>query len=38
LQAGATLAQDVKDVGSGKLNATVKDTSGNVIGLIQMPQ
>jgi predicted enzyme related to lactoylglutathione lyase len=37
LQAGAEQVQDVKDVGGGKLNATVKDASGNIIGLIQMP-
>jgi predicted enzyme related to lactoylglutathione lyase len=36
LDAGAQLQQDVKDVGGGKLTATVKDADGNVIGLLQM--
>jgi predicted enzyme related to lactoylglutathione lyase len=29
--------QDVKDVGGGKLVASVKDTDGNAIGLMQNP-
>jgi hypothetical protein len=29
--------QAVKDVGGGKLIATVKDADGNLIGLIQEP-
>jgi predicted enzyme related to lactoylglutathione lyase len=29
--------QEVKDVGGGKLIASVKDPDGNVIGLIQSP-
>jgi predicted enzyme related to lactoylglutathione lyase len=33
--AGAVIMQDVRDVGGGKLIATLKDTEGNVIGLIQ---
>jgi predicted enzyme related to lactoylglutathione lyase len=33
--AGAQIGQDVKDVGAGKLIATVNDADGNVIGLIQ---
>jgi len=37
LDAGAQAQQDVKDVGGGKLIATVKDVDGNVIGLIQPP-
>lgn len=37
LDAGAEAHQDVRDVGGGKLIATVKDGSGNVIGLIQEP-
>jgi predicted enzyme related to lactoylglutathione lyase len=37
LDAGATRLQEVKDVGGGKLTATVKGPEGNVIGLIQMP-
>ncbi len=35
LDAGAQAQQDVKDVGGGRLVATVKDTDGNVIGLLQ---
>ena len=35
LDAGAKAEQDVKDVGGGKLTATVKDADGNVIGLLQ---
>jgi predicted enzyme related to lactoylglutathione lyase len=35
LDAGAEVQQDVKDLGGGKLIATVKDADGNVIGLIQ---
>ena len=37
LDAGAQIQQAVKDVGGGKLIATVKDTDNNIIGLIQMP-
>ena len=37
LDEGAQKMQDVKDVGSGKLIATLKSPDGNVIGLIQMP-
>ena len=37
LAAGAEVLQEVKDVGGGKLIATVKDADGNVIGLIQSP-
>lgn len=37
LDAGAQLQQEVKDVGGGKLIATVKDADSNVIGLIQEP-
>jgi predicted enzyme related to lactoylglutathione lyase len=37
VDAGATVLQEVKDVGGGKLMASVKDGDGNVIGLIQMP-
>jgi len=33
--AGAQVTQDVKDVGGGKLLATVTDPDGNVIGLVQ---
>jgi predicted enzyme related to lactoylglutathione lyase len=37
LDAGAEAHQGVRDVGGGKLLASVKDTDGNVIGLIQAP-
>jgi predicted enzyme related to lactoylglutathione lyase len=33
--AGATIIQEVKDIGGGGLIAAVKDTNGNIIGLIQ---
>lgn len=35
LDAGAAAKQEVKDVGGGKLIASVTDADGNVIGLIQ---
>jgi len=35
LDAGAEVQQEIKDVGGGKLIASVKDADGNVIGLIQ---
>ena len=35
LAAGAETQHEVKDVGGGKLIATVKDADGNIIGLIQ---
>ena len=37
LDAGAQTLQYVKDVGGGKLIASVKDADGNIIGLIQLP-
>jgi predicted enzyme related to lactoylglutathione lyase len=37
LDGGAQKLQEVKDVGGGKLTASVKDPDGNLIGLIQMP-
>jgi predicted enzyme related to lactoylglutathione lyase len=37
LDAGATVQQEVKDVGGGKLTASVKDADGNIIGILQMP-
>ena len=37
LDAGAEAHQEAKDVGGGKLIASVKDADGNVIGLIQSP-
>jgi predicted enzyme related to lactoylglutathione lyase len=33
--AGGKVAQEPKDVGGGKLVATVKDADGNVIGITQ---
>ncbi|MGH4020851.1 MAG: VOC family protein [Pseudonocardiaceae bacterium] len=35
LDAGAEAQHEVKDVGGGKLIASVRDADGNVIGLIQ---
>jgi len=35
LDAGAEAQQEVKDVGGGRLIVSVKDSDGNVIGLIQ---
>jgi len=37
LEEGAQIQQDVKNVGGGKLVASVKDADGNIIGLIQLP-
>ena len=37
LDAGAEVRQEVKDVGGGKLIASVRDADGNVTGLIQSP-
>ena len=37
LTAGAETLQEVKDVGGGKLIASVKDADGNIIGLLQAP-
>lgn len=37
LGAGAKTLQEVKDVGGGKLIASVKDASGNTLALMQMP-
>jgi predicted enzyme related to lactoylglutathione lyase len=37
LDAGAQTQQEVKDVGGGKLIASVRDADGNVIGLMQSP-
>ena len=37
LDAGAQALQEVKDVGGGKLIASVKDVDSNIIGLIQSP-
>ena len=35
LDAGAQVQKEVKDVGGGRLTASVKDVDGNIIGLIQ---
>ncbi len=35
LDAGATQVQEIKDVGGGRLIASVKDENGNIIGLFQ---
>jgi predicted enzyme related to lactoylglutathione lyase len=36
LDVGAQVQQAVRDVGGGKLTASVKDADGNLIGLIQL--
>ncbi len=35
VDAGAKVIQEIKDVGGGRLIASVKDENGNIIGLIQ---
>ena len=35
VDAGAAIIQDIKNVGGGRLIASVKDTDNNIIGLIQ---
>ena len=35
IDAGAEIIQDIKNVGAGRLIASVKDKDGNIIGLIQ---
>ena len=35
LDAGSKILQEIKDVGDGRLIASVKDPDGNIIGLIQ---
>lgn len=37
VDAGGRQVQDVRDVGHGKLIATVQDADGNVVGLTQSP-
>jgi predicted enzyme related to lactoylglutathione lyase len=37
IKVGAQVQQEVKDVGGGKLIATVKDADGNIVGLMQLP-
>ncbi|MFI9151578.1 VOC family protein [Streptomyces sp. NPDC053367] len=38
LAAGAEPLQDVRDVGGGRLIASVKDADGNLVGLLQDPE
>jgi predicted enzyme related to lactoylglutathione lyase len=38
VDAGATVKQDAKDVGGGRLIATLTDADGNPIGLLQDPR
>jgi predicted enzyme related to lactoylglutathione lyase len=35
IDAGAHIEQEIKDVGGGRLIATVRDPDGNIIGLLQ---
>ena len=37
VDAGAHVQQEVRDVGGGKLIASVKDADSNIIGLLQFP-
>lgn len=37
LESGAEVHQDVHDVGGGKLVATVQDSDGNLLGIMQSP-
>ena len=37
VDAGAHTQQEIKDVGGGKLIASVRDVDGNLIGLLQLP-
>jgi predicted enzyme related to lactoylglutathione lyase len=37
LDSGAKMNEEVKDVGGGKLIASVKDADGNIISLMQLP-
>lgn len=37
LDTGAETLQDVKDVGGGRLIASVKDADGNLVGILQDP-
>jgi predicted enzyme related to lactoylglutathione lyase len=37
LDSGAESVEEVKDVGNGRLIGSVKDASGNIIGLLQDP-
>ena len=38
VDAGAEVRQEAKDVGGGKLIASVRDADGNMVGLIQPPR
>ncbi|NJD58969.1 MAG: glyoxalase [Anaerolineales bacterium] len=38
LDGGSERVQEIKDVGGGKLIASVRGPEGNIIGLIQMPK
>ena len=38
IDAGAEVNEELKDVGQGRLIASVKDPDGNLIGLLQDPQ
>ncbi|MET9732107.1 VOC family protein [Streptomyces sp. NPDC006458] len=38
LAAGAETLQEVRDVGNGRLIASVKDADGNLVGLLQDPE
>jgi len=37
VDAGATTIQEIKDVGQGRLIASIKDAEGNIVGLLQDP-
>jgi predicted enzyme related to lactoylglutathione lyase len=37
IEAGATSVEEIHDVGGGRLIGSVKDTNGNIIGLLQDP-
>jgi predicted enzyme related to lactoylglutathione lyase len=37
VDAGAETIQDIRDVGGGRLIASVRDEDGNIIGLLQDP-
>ncbi|MGW2515623.1 VOC family protein [Streptomyces sp. NPDC001617] len=37
VEAGAEVLEDVRDVGNGRLIASLKDADGNLIGLLQDP-
>jgi predicted enzyme related to lactoylglutathione lyase len=37
IDAGATKLKDIQEVGGGMLMASVKDTDGNTVGLLQYP-